>query len=356
MHPILDAAAGSGFVLSPAQRVAAGRLEELLRTGGRGDGVYLWGPVGRGKTWLLDTFNAAAGGPRFHFHEFYRALHAEVWARTGREKAMERALDALLGDARTLCFDELHLHDPGDAMLLTRALRALLARRVTVVATSNYPPHGLLPSPLYHHLAEPLVEMVEESLAVIEVAGPTDFRTLAPDDGRVAQGWRSGRVLAAGTLETPDVADRVDVPLPGGRAVEALRVDGGTLWFDFLGLCAAPVSAADLLSLAERYRRFVLLGLPPLTDCRPDTQARFVSLVDVLHDKDRPLVLTLTADEDDRQPSDHLATLLTVPADRPAPPDLPRAASRLHQVAQSPSDSSRLLMSGTSLVDRSSGR
>ncbi|PRZ05755.1 cell division protein ZapE [Isoptericola sp. CG 20/1183] len=358
MHPILDAAADAGMTLSPAQRTAAGHLEGLLEPLRRGDtagGVYLWGPVGRGKTWLLDRFHAAAGGPRFHFHEFYRALHAEVWARTGRKDAMARAVDALLGDARTLCFDELHLHDSGDTMLLTRALRTLRARGVTVVATSNYPPHGLLPSPLFHHLAEPLIELIEGSLTVVEVAGTTDFRTLVTDGDRAVPGWRSGRVVPAGTLEAPDPGDAVEVPLPGGRTVPALRAEGDTVWFDFLGLCAAPVSALDLLFLAERYQRFVLLDLVPFARCRPETQARFVSLVDVLYDRDQALVLTLPGSSASRRPGRLLAALLTVPAGRPAPPDLGRAVSRLRQVPGPPSESSMFSISETGLVDRLSG-
>lgn len=346
MHPrpIHDAASAAGYVLDGAQEVAAERLEGLLDAvrAGRtragtahagpgwsgGQGVYLWGPVGRGKTWLLDRFHDEAGGPRFHFHEFYRALHAEVWARTGTPDAMDRALDALLGGAGVLCFDELHLHDAGDATLLSRALRTLLARGVTLVATSNYPPQGLLPDPLFHELAEPLIALLESSLDVLRVDGPVDYRGI---QGSPAGGWRDGaallpatdRLLAAVGLTRPAPEEAVDVPLSGGRSVRALRAADGAVWFDFAGLCAAPVSALDLLSLAERFDRWVLSDVEPFADCHVNTQQRFVSLVDVLYDRDLPLVLTAPGPLDE---------VLAVPAGRPAPPDLARATSRLRQL------------------------
>ncbi|MFJ3403209.1 cell division protein ZapE [Promicromonospora sp. NPDC090134] len=352
--PIRDAAGAAGYVLDAAQLAAAEHLEDLLHTldarpgHARRDvvhGAYLWGPVGRGKTWLLDRFHARAGGPRFHFHEFYRALHAEVWARTGTPDAMDRALDALLGDSRVLCFDELHLHDAGDTMLLSRALRTLLGRGVTLVATSNYPPQGLLPDPLFHELAEPLIALLGSSLDVLRVDGPVDYRELRapavrPDAAAGADaatradagGWRAGSALPPGPaglagagLTRPTADEAADVPLGGGRSVRALRASDGLVWFDFAGLCAAPVSALDLLSLAERFDRWVVSDVVPFADCRISTQQRFVNLVDVLYDRDLPLVLTAPGPLDE---------VLAVPAGRPAPPDLARATSRLRQLGQ----------------------
>lgn len=341
--PIRDAARTAGYVLDDAQLVAAEHLEGLLdrlatdaRRGPRrvAHGAYLWGPVGRGKTWLLDRFHGLAGGPRFHFHEFYRALHAEVWARTGTPDAMDRALDALLGDAPVLCFDELHLHDAGDAMLLSRALRNVLGRGVTLVATSNYPPQGLLPDPLFHELAEPLIALLEAELDILPVDGPVDYRGLRVlDVVPVAPGWRGGaavvpgsaRQLADAGLVPPSPHEAVDVALGSGRSVRALRASADVVWFDFVSLCAAPVSALDMLSLAERFGRWVVTDVVPFAECHVNTQQRFVSLVDVLYDRDLPLVLSTPGPLDE---------VLAVPADRPSPPDLARVASRLQQLRQ----------------------
>ncbi|MEV0949785.1 cell division protein ZapE [Promicromonospora sp. NPDC050249] len=341
--PIRDAARTAGYVLDDAQLAAAEHLEGLLdrlaanvRRGPRrvAHGAYLWGPVGRGKTWLLDRFHDFAGGPRFHFHEFYRALHAEVWARTGTLDAMDRALDALLGDAPVLCFDELHLHDAGDAMLLSRALRNVLGRGVTLVATSNYPPQGLLPDPLFHELAEPLITLLETELDVLPVDGPVDYRELRVlDTASAAPGWRGGAALVPGTaqqfadagLVPPSPREAVAVALGGGRSVRALRASADVVWFDFTGLCAAPVSALDMLTLAERFGRWVVTDVRPFAACHVNTQQRFVSFVDVLYDQDLPLVLTA------HRPLDEV---LAVPEGHPAPPDLARAASRVRQLRQ----------------------
>ncbi|MEU8921513.1 cell division protein ZapE [Kitasatospora sp. NPDC048545] len=189
-----------GFAVDPAQRPAAERLSrlagELARTGllvrRPPRHVYLWGPVGRGKSWLVDTFLDGLATPRkrrLHFHDFFRRLHEGVALhaadphrdRTGeRVAAVDRAVDELLGDCRVLIFDEFHAHDAGDAMLVARLFRTLLERRITLVTTSNYPPAGLMPNPLYHHLFEPTIRLIEERMDVVEVAGPVDFRRERP--------------------------------------------------------------------------------------------------------------------------------------------------------------------------------
>lgn len=133
--------------------------------------------------------------------------------------------------------------------------------------------------------------------------------------------------LRAADLLPPAPHQAVDVPLSGGRSVRARRAHDGAVWFDFLGLCAAPVSAMDMLSLAERFCRWTVSDLVPFAGCHVNTQQRFVSLVDVLYDQDVPLTLTAP---------DPLDELLAAPAGRPVPPDLTRATSRLRQFRQTP--------------------
>ncbi|GAA4699376.1 AFG1-like ATPase [Promicromonospora umidemergens] len=227
--------------------------------------------------------------------------------------------------------------DAGDATLLSRALGALLGRGVMLVATSNYPPKGLLPDPLFHELAEPLIDLLESRLDVLRVDGPVDYRELDRSDAApsapAARGWRAGSALVPGTphqqaavgLVPPAPHEAADVTLSGGRSVRALRASDGAVWFDFAGLCTAPVSALDLLSLADRYGRWVVSDVVPFADCHVNTQQRFVSLVDVLYDRDLSLVLTAPRPLDE---------LFSVPAGRPAPPDLARATSRLRQLRQ----------------------
>jgi cell division protein ZapE len=203
------AATALGSVLDEEQRPAADRLA-LLGTQlaqrskrrwpvGAGlrrrapSGVYLHGPVGRGKTWLVDVLLEqlpAAGVLRLHAYEAARALHREFARQSGAPGATDRAVDTLLDGVRLLFLDELHAHDPGDAMLLSRLVRALPARGAVLVATSNYPPQGLLPDPRHHALVLPLVAALQEHCDVLAVAGPVDHR--AHGHGGARPGWSSG--------------------------------------------------------------------------------------------------------------------------------------------------------------------
>jgi cell division protein ZapE len=293
-----DALARLGRIL-PAQRTRPG-------------GVYLWGPVGRGKTWLMDHFldSVTTRHRRVHFHRFFADLHADAH----RLGSIDRAIDAAVGDARLLCFDEFHVHDPGDAMLAARTVSTLFARGVALVATSNYPPPQLLPNPLFHHLFEPTITLLEEHLDVVEVTGPTDLRR----SGRSAaeSGFASGRYLPAGAVSAPDPDEHRVLPL-AARPLRALAVRGSTVWFDFTDLCAAPTASADYLAVAREYTEWVLFGVPPLRDADVDAVRRFVNVVDVLCDADVRLTVVAYA------PVEELA------AGVDGEPDLDRVISRL---------------------------
>ncbi|WP_316520645.1 cell division protein ZapE [Kitasatospora brasiliensis] len=307
-----------GFTLAPAQQAAAERLSrlagELARPAWRlrrpPRHLYLWGPVGRGKSWLVDTFLDGLPTPdkrRLHFHDFFRRLHQGVArhdagprqsARDGA--AVDRAVDDLLGDCRILVFDEFHAHDAGDAMLVARLLRTLLERRITLVTTSNYPPAGLMPDPIHHHLFEPTIRLIEERMDVLDVAGPVDFRRLAPaqdrpapSDLRFATGavLRPGQEAAAGlTPPGPEEAAPVTAhhrELPA----RAVREAEGLVWFGFDALCEGRTAVPDYLALAERFPTLVLDGVPPLAEAGSDGRQRFANLVDVCCDRDIRLIL-----------------------------------------------------------------
>lgn len=232
----------TGFVLDPAQERAVAAL-----SGKRG--VYLWGPVGRGKTWLMDTFFAGVAEKRkkrWHFHDFFRAYYAG-------------SLD--LRGVRLVCFDEFHFHDPGDAMIVARMLRELFSSRVRLVVTSNYPPSGLLPNPLYHHLFEPSIALITGHLDVVEVDGPVDYRSAVGTEQWGVYSW-------PGCDESGDVHHT----------------------FDYL--CRGPRSVQDYITWAASYQTWVVTGVPLLAAVSPDARQRFLNLVDVLYDKGVHLVLS----------------------------------------------------------------
>jgi cell division protein ZapE len=233
--------------------------------------VYLHGPVGRGKSFLADAFFEvlpAKRKRRVHFHAFFQELHARISARLHERGAVQKAVGELIGRCDVLAFDEFHLHDIGDAMLMTRLLEALRARRTMVVATSNYPPDGLLPNPLYHDLFLPGIALVKELMDVVELTGGPDYRLL--------------RGRARSRFET------------GGIRTEAPLAMDDQVWFDFADLCEKPTSTQDYLELTRRSDDWVITGVPRLETVDREAQQRFANVIDVLVDAD--VRLTLVSD------------------------------------------------------------
>lgn len=306
-----DAATALGSVLDPEQRPVAVRLAELgqrvlaptpgrwWRRGPLARGMYLHGPVGRGKTWLVDELLAQLGDVavlRVHAFEAARRLHAGVARHTGAPGATDRAVADLIGDARVVFLDELHAHDPGDAMLLTRVIQAVTAAGAPLLATSNYPPDGLLPDPRYHHLVLPLVTALHVHCDVVALTGGPDHRGLGHGGGR--PGWSSG-----GWLQPGSPAQLAGLGLVAAEPGDRARIGAGArdLWVDAVNaagvqvgwdeLCAGTTSVGDLADLTERYRTLVLARVPHRTASTPDERRRFADLVDVCWDRDTRLVV-----------------------------------------------------------------
>lgn len=315
-------------------------------------GVYLWGPVGRGKTWLLDAFVRtlpAASGPvrRVHSHGFFDALHRELFVQRGRDpqhrqEAFERTLRELVGDARLLVFDEFHVDDPGNATLLVRVLRHLRDDGVALLLSSNQAPEELLPDPVRHHLMEPGIRLIRAEMDVLELAGEVDYRQHA--DGRSAarrDGFAAGAWVHGGALGTPDAGSAPGTgtmsalvtgavsalvagaapgaeaalevlglrsPGPGeagelrigGRSFEVTAARPGELWVSFEQLCLRPLSTMEYLDWADRFgERWVITGVPSYDRLKRDAQLRFLTAVDVLCDAGVPTVMVSEVSRDD---------------------------------------------------------
>ncbi|MGY1865148.1 cell division protein ZapE [Nocardia gipuzkoensis] len=288
------------------QQVAAARLRELVDRRGRPvrrhRGVYLHGRPGRGKTMLMNRFFAEVASQhkrRYHFHQFFAGLHAAAHA----SGSIDAAVDALLGDARLVCFDEFHVHDIGDAMLIARLLDALFARRIVLVVTSNYPPAELLPNPLFHDRFVPTIERILARMDVVAVDGAIDYRGLGSRGRRtgfaagryvVAPRWHGPRISTAGAWNTEaaqgENGSAVEISV-GARRLHAIATDDDTLVIDFAALCGVSTSAADYVALSQRFRRWEIRDVPLLGTVPPDWAMRFVNVVDVLYDADRELAV-----------------------------------------------------------------
>jgi len=319
-----------GYTLSAGQtRAIAAMARETghLLDGQATRGLYLHGPVGRGKSWLLDGFFQAlplAEKQRVHFHDFFARLHRGMFQHREQDDALGVTLDELLADCRVLCFDEFHVHDIGDAMLISRLFKALFQRGMLVLVTSNYAPEGLLPNPLYHERFKPVIDLIAARMDVLEVSSPQDFRSLP--QAHATQRFTAGVYLWPGTA-----AQRAALGLPapqgpaqqlqvGNRQLVCRHHQARTIVFTFADLCEQLTAVMDYLLLCETFDHWIIDGLPHLAQCPIAVQQRFINLVDVLYDRDKRLTLIGT---------EPLADCLAGEAI-----DLARTASRLSQLQQ----------------------
>ncbi|KAF1032194.1 MAG: Cell division protein ZapE [Pseudomonas sp.] len=290
-----------GYTLSPGQQQAITALDREashLLEGRPTRSLYLHGPVGRGKSWLLDGFFKAlpiAAKQRVHFHDFFARLHRGMFTHRQQADALAVTLDELLDGCRVLCFDEFHVHDIGDAMLISRLFKALFQRGVLVLVTSNYPPAGLLPNPLYHERFKPVIDLIAARMDVLEVSSPQDFRSLA--QAHSEQRFTGGLYVWPGTP-----AQRQSLGLPptslgpqpitvGSRQLVCRARQGRSITFTFNDLCEQLTAVMDYLALCRDFDRWIIDGLPYLAECPIAVQQRFINLVDVLYDQDKQLVL-----------------------------------------------------------------
>lgn len=294
---------GQGYTLSHSQQrvidCMAQRAAALQAPRGKTlPGLYLHGAVGRGKSWLLDGFFQALPieqKQRLHFHEFFVRLHQGMFSHRDHVDPLASTLDQLLADCRVLCFDEFHVHDIGDAMLISRLFKALFQRGILLLVTSNYPPEGLLPNPLYHARFKPVIELINACMQVMEVGGPHDYRSQARTHAQqvFTQGhyvW-PGNAAQRQALHLPP-ADTPAITLAvGSRQLPARYCEGSTVGFTFADLCDHPTAVMDYLELCRRFDRWVIEQMPNLADCSIAAQQRFINLVDVLYDQDKHLTL-----------------------------------------------------------------
>lgn len=276
---------------SPARRRSAGAIRLTARQcavmdsmGGRGD-VYVYGPPGSGKTTLLDLVHREVPESiRWHCAEFFRAVHAELPTH-GRD--LETTVLALTGRARTVFFDEFHVHDVADAIYLHRALTWWCAHRVRVVATSNYVPEGLLPNPLLHAAAEPVTDLIRSRFAVIDLDEGIDHRATASATGSV-NGFTAGGWLPP--LSHKPTTSSLTL---GNRSLPVLSQPMGTRTTEttFAALCELPWSTSDYLALLADRSPLVIHDVPHPAQIGREPGQRLANLVDVAYDLDAPLTI-----------------------------------------------------------------
>jgi cell division protein ZapE len=289
-------------------------------------GVYLWGPVGRGKSFLMDAFYLCVPlvrKRRVHFHHFMREIHRELDAVKGTEDPIAEVAARTARRYRLVCFDEFHVSDIADAMILGRFLEHVMDRGVQFVMTSNYHPDQLYPGGLQRERFVPAIELLKARLDVVGVDNGTDYRRLKMEQVQVYHltvGDDKEQPLEKIFQELKDVEEEKQPLDVEGRSIPYRKRSGGLVWFDFQVLCGGPRSYADYVDLAKRFHTVMLSGVPRMSPKNADAARRFTWLVDVLYDERIKLVLSAEA------PPEELFTEGENSA------DFQRTVSRLHEM------------------------
>jgi len=319
-----------GFRADPAQRAAVEALEDvrkrllakprakpngakrlLKRLGAKGTsaeperGLYLWGGVGRGKTWLMDLFFAAlpiTDKRRRHFHRFMYDVHTQLKTLANVESPLEQVADSLASQTRLLCFDEFFVTDIADAMILGTLLDALFRRGVTLVATSNTAPRDLYKDGLQRARFLPAIALLERHTRVLAVDGGTDYRlrqlTQAGTylDSRAADAPARLEALFADLADgNTQVGGSVEIE---GRAIPVVRESANAIWFEFEALCEGPRSQNDYIEIARDYQSVIVANVPQLGARRENAARRFIALIDELYDHNVNLIVSAAAPPD----------------------------------------------------------
>lgn len=288
-------------LLAARDRGALARAWDRLRGTAGVRGVFLWGGVGRGKTFLVDLLHDALPpgiATRLHFHRFMGRVHAEL-ARVKHEADPLRRVAAQFAQAPLLCLDEFVVQDIGDAMILSELLRHLFAAGATLVTTSNSPPANLYRDGLQREKFVPAARRLEANCEVIELASATDYRLRALSRASVYH-VPPGAAADAAMDATFHQLARCSLRAPGPMIVNdrpiALRRRGeGVAWFDFAELCDGPRAAADYIEIAKSHNTVLLSGVPRFTRENEDAAKRFVHLVDEFYDRHVNLILSAEA-------------------------------------------------------------
>ena len=304
----LNALAQRGYSADEAQQRAIARLQQAyeewaeykLKRGNRlkrllirpevPRGVYLWGGVGRGKSFLMDSFYSVVPlvrKTRLHFHEFMRGVHRQLDELKGIADPLDEVARRIARKYRLICFDEFHVSDVADAMIMYNLLSRLFENGVSFIMTSNYAPDTLYPDGLHRDRMLPTIALLKDKLDVLNVDAGIDYRK------RVLQqvasyhtplGEKADAALRDAFVRLAESADEDPHLMIEQRQLHSLRRAGSIIWFDFATLCGGPRSQNDYLEIASRYHTVILSSVPRMSAAMASEARRFTWLIDVFYD------------------------------------------------------------------------
>jgi cell division protein ZapE len=289
-------------------------------------GVYMYGGVGRGKSFLMDCFFQAVPvvrKTRLHFHEFMREVHRELAELQGTVNPLDELGERIARRYRLICFDEFHVADITDAMILHRLLDALFDNGVGFVTTSNFRPDDLYPNGLHRDRILPAIELLNRKLEVISVDNGVDYRRRVMEHVQLYHtplGAEADAGMDRAFSELAEKHDENPVLHIEHREIRARRRAGGVVWFDFKTLCGGPRSQNDYLEIATQFHTVLLSGVPRMSARLASEARRFTWLVDVLYDRRVKLIVSAEV------PPEQLYT------EGPLAHEFPRTVSRLAEM------------------------
>jgi cell division protein ZapE len=273
-------------------------LKKLINRPDIPRGVYMFGGVGRGKSFLMDCFYNAVPirrKTRLHFHEFMREVHRELADMQGTVNPLDTLAERMATRFKLICFDEFHVADITDAMILHRLLKALFDNGVGLVTTSNFHPDGLYPGGLHRDRILGAIALLKDRLHILNVDNGTDYRGLTLQGLKlyhVPADAQADAALEQGFNALTEVHDEDPVLHIEARQIQAKRKAGGVVWFDFRALCGGPRSQNDYLEIAARFHTVFLSNVPRMSVRLASEARRFTWLVDVLYDRRVKLVMS----------------------------------------------------------------
>lgn len=262
-------------------------------------GVYMWGGVGRGKTWLMDQFYDSIPfrrKTRMHFHHFMQHVHRELNKLSGQRNPLDIVADRIYKEAVVICFDEFFVSNVTDAMILSDLFQKLFERGITLIATSNIAPDGLYKNGIHRDRFLPTIELVKKNCVVLNVDAGVDYRLRVLKQAQLFKfplthdhkNWIAQRFNALTQTQT-----RSEEPIIiNNRIVETVAHTEDVLWCEFSELCLKPRSPADFIEIANIYNTVLVSNVPHLTDFLSDGTRRFIYLVDEFYDRGVKLLLT----------------------------------------------------------------
>ena len=289
-------------------------------------GVYLYGGVGRGKSFLMDCFFNAVPivrKTRLHFHEFMREVHRELADLQGTVNPLDALGERMARRYRLICFDEFHVADITDAMILHRLLDALFDNGVGFVTTSNFKPDDLYPNGLHRDRILPAIALLNDKLEVIDVDDGTDYHRRTMEQVKLYHtplGPAADAEMDEAFTRLEESRDEDPVLHIEQREIRARRKAGGVVWFDFRTLCGGPRSQNDYLEIATQFHTVLLSDVPRMSARNASEARRFTWLVDVLYDRRVKLILSAEV------PPEALYT------EGPLAHEFPRTVSRLSEM------------------------